>query len=195
MGNGRHYVGWEDLPLNTTGIQQAQWIVDSLSALPVAIVYSSALRRAIDTALPLAQQKGLQLQTKADLNEINYGAYQGKLKSELELKLRKDYRYAPLPDGESLHDVYLRVKRFHDSIVHQMAEHKNMAIVGHYWSIRMLLGILLGQEFDDIFVSGGYKPANASVYQVQYQLHTGGRIDCLDQSYLAPMAAINEIVS
>lgn len=194
-GNGHHYVGWEDLSLNENGINQAQAISNLLRVHPIATIYCSTLRRAIDTALPLSKQKQLKLETDKALNEIDYGAYQGRLKSELELKLRKDYRYRPLPDGESLYDVYLRVKQFRESIARLLAMKQDLAIFSHYWSIRLFLGILHNKSFDDIFAPGGYKPTNGSVYEVQYECNSVGNLDCLSERYLETQSEYEKIAT
>ncbi len=118
------------------------------------------------------------------LNEIDYGDYQGRSKSELQLKLRKDYRTQQLPGGESLHDVYFRVRKFVEVISPLLASETNLAVVAHYWSIRMLLGILQNKNFDDLFSSGGYKPANGSVYQFCYRSDKTGTVTGISECYL-----------
>lgn len=183
-GNGNQYVGWDDLPLNETGVQQAHQIAALLESLPISEIYSSPLKRAIETARPLCESKGLEIMHHDELKEINYGEFQGRLKSELNLKLRKQNRYEPLPDGESLYDVYKRVRRFKDSIASSLIENKPIAIIAHFWSIRLFLGVLQELDFESIFISGGYKPGNGSIYEVVYQIDTKGELKCLATDYL-----------
>jgi len=190
-GNGNQYVGWDDLPLNEAGVQQANRIAVQLQAVPISGIYCSSLKRAVNTALPLSESRGLELMCYDNLREINYGEYQGRLKSELNLKLRKDYRYDPLPGGESLYDVYKRVGQFRDVIVDSCTRNKPIAVIAHFWSIRMLLGILQGLNFDSIFIPGGYKPANGSIYEVKYHFNKYGEMVCLAQGYLEPLAQEN----
>lgn len=187
-GNGNHYVGWDDLPLNETGVQQANRIAVQLESIHISEIYCSSLMRAVATARPLSESKGLELMCHDNLKEINYGEYQGRLKSELNLKLRKDYRYEPLSGGESLHDVYKRVRQFKDGIAESFIRNKPIAIIAHFWSIRMLLGVLQGLSFDSIFIQGGYKPVNGSIYEVQYHVDKCGKMECLTQGYLDPLA-------
>jgi broad specificity phosphatase PhoE len=186
-GNSNHYVGWDDLPLNEIGVQQAHRIDLRLDSIPISEIYCSPLMRAVATARPLSESKGLELMRYDNLKEINYGEYQGRLKSELNLKLRKDYRYEPLPGGESLHDVYKRVRQFKDGIAESFIRNKPIAIIAHFWSIRMLLGVLQGLSFDSIFIPGGYKPGNGSIYEVQYHTDKYGKLVCLAQAYLEPL--------
>ncbi len=196
-GNGRHYVGWEDLPLNDVGKDQACKIADILKDRPIASIHTSALARAITTAEPLSCDKKIKIHTDKRLNEIHYGAFQGRLKSDLDLKLRKDYRYQNLPEGESLHDVYLRVAQYWDELSQQLTTSQNIAIVSHYWSIRILFGILQKKSFDDLFLPKGYKPANGSIYEVDMQLDELGDPICMSHGYLeesdaAPIYALKE---
>ena len=197
IGNGRHYVGWEDLLLNNVGKDQAYTIADRLKDRPIAAIYTSALARAITTAEPLSCDKKIKIQSDQRLNEIDYGAYQGRLKSELDLKLRKDYRYQNLPEGESLHDVYLRVAQYWDALSQQLKTSENIVIVSHYWSIRILFGILQKKSFEDLFLPKGYKPANGSIYEVDMQLDELGNFTCMSHGYLeendaVPVSALKE---
>ncbi|NOT13672.1 MAG: histidine phosphatase family protein [Methylococcaceae bacterium] len=183
-GNGNQYVGWDDLPLNETGIQQAHQIAALLETFPISEIYSSPLMRAIETARPLCESKGLKIMHHDELKEINYGEFQGRLKSELNLKLRKQNRYEPLPDGESLNDVYQRVRRFKDSIASSLIGYKPIAIIAHFWSIRLFLGVLQELDFESIFVSGGYKPGNGTIYEITYQYDQWGNFDFISKGYL-----------
>lgn len=183
-GNGNQYVGWEDLPLNAMGMQQAAEMADILREESVDAIYTSALHRAVATVRPLAEQKKLPWHSTPLLNEIDYGEYQGRYKSELQLKLRNDFRTQKLPSGESLHDVFLRVRKFVEAISPSLASGANLAVVAHYWSIRMLLGLLQNKNFDDLFSSGGYKPANGSVYQFCYRNDKEGALTVISERYL-----------
>jgi len=168
-GNGRRYVGWEDAPLNGTGELQAAAIAATLAEQPPAAIYASPLRRARDTAAPLARALKLPIALEPDLREIHYGDYQGQAKSELQLKLRKHYLHRRLPAGESLHDVYRRACRFRQRIAADLAAARSVAVFGHYWSIRLVLGALTDTSFDALFRPGGYKPANGSIYHIRYR--------------------------
>lgn len=184
-GNGNHYVGWEDLPLNELGIVQAENIAQRLQEEPVSMIVSSVLQRAKATAQPLCKKKHIELLSDPRLNEINYGEYQGRLKTDLELKLRKDYRHHRLPSGESLHDVYLRVKAFWEDFRRQHNQiQQSLVIVAHYWSIRMLFGVLQGFEFDQVFMPNGYKPGNGTIYQVSYGVDAEGNIGIVNHHYV-----------
>lgn len=168
-GNRQRYVGWEDLPLDEVGVAQARAVAELLAGERIDAVYASPLSRALDTARPLAEARGLPIQVREELKEIDYGRYQGLLKADQPLKLRHEHLVAPMPGGESLHDVFLRVSRFAGEAAGELAAGRSLAVVGHFWSNRMLAGVLSGVPFDELFTRTRYKPANGSVYELAWR--------------------------
>lgn len=162
-GNEHHYAGWEDLPLNQTGCAQALIAAELLEEVPVDAVFASSLERAAATAAPIAAHHGRPIEQRDDLREINYGEFQGLLKANKPFSLRKDHKVVPMPGGESLDDLFLRVRRFCTELVPYLRRGRTVTVVGHYWSNRMLAAALNGGTLDDALASD-YKPANGSVY-------------------------------
>jgi broad specificity phosphatase PhoE len=167
-GNKHHYSGWEDLPLNATGVAQAQTAAGVLQGTPVDAVFTSSLSRASDTAAPIAATQGCPVQRRDALREINYGDYQGLLKADKPFSLRRDHRDVPIPGGESLTDLFTRVRAFVDELVPKLTKGRTIAVVGHYWSNRMLAAALDGGTMEDA-LRNPYKPANGSVYELVVQ--------------------------
>lgn len=167
-GNGKRYVGREDVPLDPVGREQAARLPHALGDHPLDKIYCSPLGRARDTAAPLARARGLEVHVRADLQEIDYGHYQGLLKADQSLRLRHDHRFAPMPGGESLFDVYRRIGRVADELRAALLRGRRVAVVGHFWSNRMLVGILLGVPFEGLFDQMRYKPANGSVFELTF---------------------------
>jgi probable phosphoglycerate mutase len=66
-----------DTPLSERGLAQAAALAQRLAAQPLAGILSSDLRRAHDTARPLAAATGLPLHTSALLHERNFGDLRG----------------------------------------------------------------------------------------------------------------------
>lgn len=167
-GNKQRYVGWEDEPLDDVGRAQAAVVADLLRGARVDAVYSSPLSRARDTAQPLAKQCGVELQVRDELKEIDYGRYQGMLKTDQPLKLRHEHRFDPMPGGESLFDVYRRIERIWGDLRAQVGQHRHVVVIGHFWSNRMLLAVMLGVPFEEVFQRTDYKPENGSVYALDF---------------------------
>jgi broad specificity phosphatase PhoE len=167
--NGQRYCGWEDTPLNSTGLEQADRLAAQLRDMPLTLLVSSPLRRAIATAAPLAAQHQLPICECPDLREIHYGALQGRAKDALSLRLRRDYRTTRLPGGESLEDLYQRTQRAAEWLQRQRPAHAAIGVVGHYWSLRTLAAALLGIQFNDMFEQLRYKPGNGSAVELPTQ--------------------------
>jgi broad specificity phosphatase PhoE len=165
-GNGVRYVGWADEPLDEVGREQARALADELAGEPVDIVYSSPLRRALDTAGPLAAGHRAPLRVRDELKEVHYGAYQDTPKGETKLRLKRFHRVRPMPGGESLRDVFHRVSGVLSEIERELQAGRHVAVVAHFWSLRMLAGHLSGLAFDEVLDRDDYTPANASVLRV-----------------------------
>ena len=73
------FTGISDVPLNDTGLFQAQALARQIIAFnaPVASVYSSALQRSRSTVQPLAERLGIEVQVIPELRELDYGEWEG----------------------------------------------------------------------------------------------------------------------
>jgi broad specificity phosphatase PhoE len=159
-GNAVRYVGWGDEPLDDVGRAQAEAVAEQLAAEPIDVVYSSSLRRALDTARPIAAAHAAPLHVRDGLKEIDYGAYQDILKAERKLKLKRNHRVDPMPGGESLRDVFDRVAVVREEIDAARAGGRCVAVVAHFWSLRMLAGQVDGLSFDELLARDDYSPEN-----------------------------------
>lgn len=83
--------GQLDIPLNETGLRQADAVGQALAGAPVDAVYSSDLMRAVQTATPLAQAKGLAISPVQGLRERHFGMWQGQTYGEIEHKFPQDF--------------------------------------------------------------------------------------------------------
>jgi broad specificity phosphatase PhoE len=159
-GNRVRYVGWGDEPLDEVGRRQARALAEQLAAEPIDVVYSSPLSRALDTARPLAAGHDAPLRVRDELKEIHYGAYQDILKAERKLKLKRNHRTEPMPGGESLRDVFDRVAVVREEVEAERRAGRNVAVVAHFWSLRMLAGQVDGLTFDEVLARDDYSPEN-----------------------------------
>lgn len=168
-GNKQRYVGWEDEPLDEGGRRQAAALAAALASDRIDAVYASPLSRAVDTARPLALGHGLEVQVRPALKEIDYGRYQGLLKTDQPLRLRHEHRFEPMPGGESLADVYRRIETSWRELRDELGRGRHLAVVGHFWSNRMLAAVMLGVPFEEVFQRSDYKPENGSVYVLDWE--------------------------
>jgi probable phosphoglycerate mutase len=79
----RRLQGHLDIPLNEEGMRQAAALGAALSDEPLDAIYASDLSRALVTATPLAEARGMRVQTDVRLRERCYGAFEGLLYGEI----------------------------------------------------------------------------------------------------------------
>jgi broad specificity phosphatase PhoE len=162
-GNRNHYVGRRDLPLNAAGLAQADALADRLAAFPITRIISSPLQRAQQTVRPLALKLGLMVELDIALVEIDFGAMQDLPKEDHALDLRKSHQLIPIPGGESLKNVWDRLLPLAADLDDWEPAKGDLALVGHYWSNRMLHGLLSGLSFEDTLGVRDFKPATGTV--------------------------------
>jgi len=63
--------------LNAEGRDQAARLAGRCRALPIAVVYSSPLERALETAVPLAEAFGLEVRPCPEAVELDFGEWAG----------------------------------------------------------------------------------------------------------------------
>lgn len=110
--------GHLDIPLNDTGLWQADQVARALADEPIAAIYTSDLQRAHATAQAVARTTGAPLTTHAGLRERSFGHFQGRTFAEIEAELpedahrwrKRDPHYAP-EGGESLVTLRERIER------------------------------------------------------------------------------------
>lgn len=156
--SGQSYAGRTDVAMTETGHRQARRIAEELRGLPIRAVLTSPLRRAYETAAPVAALHGLVPVVDPDLTEFDFGAYEGISKHETRLRLRKDHLIDPAPEGESLHDVWARVGRVVDRLQALPDPSGEVVIVGHFWSNRLLFGRLSGLALEPACRNRNYRP-------------------------------------
>lgn len=165
--SGLTYAGRSDVALSDAGRAEAQRLAAALSSRPIALILTSPLSRAAETARPLAEALGLAPVAEPALAEFDFGLFEGRAKAELGLNLRKSHARTPVPGGESLWDVWARagrvVRRIRQAGVPAGVE---IAVVGHFWTNRLVLGRCTGLSFDEACRSRAYRPETGSVVRL-----------------------------
>src|SRR4029453_9829934 len=111
---GARLSGWlPGLHLSEAGRSQAEALAGGLGAGPLDAISASPLERCQETAAPLAEAKGLKVETLDDLGEVRYGDWTGRTLKELAKKpLWKVVQATPsaarFPGGESLFEMQAR---------------------------------------------------------------------------------------
>jgi broad specificity phosphatase PhoE len=125
--SGQH-TSFTDLPLIADGEEEARALGRLIGDHPFDRVLSSPLRRARDTAAPIAAACDRAVEVDERLIEIDYGDWEGKPLAELSVdaatRWRADADFAP-PGGESLHGVGRRMRSFCEE---RLDEHMVVAV-------------------------------------------------------------------
>jgi len=139
--------------LNETGRGQAQALADALRRLPIKIVYSSPLERAVETAEPLAKALGVRLQRDAGLLESNVGRWEGKSVRRLALgRYWRIVQHSPSrathPGGESFMQTQTRVVSALEAICATSKPGDMIACVLHSDPIKLAVAHYIGLPLD-----------------------------------------------
>jgi probable phosphoglycerate mutase len=155
--------------LNALGRSQAQRLVQRLTAVPLDAVYSSPLERAVETAEPIAQRRGLELRLLDALGEIDFGTWTGSTLAHLAgdadwhrfNTLRSITR---IPNGELMLEVQARALGALEAIRREHPEGR-CAVVSHGDVIRGTIAHFAGIPLD-LMQRLEIAPASVSVLRV-----------------------------
>ena len=164
VGDKPTFVGWNDLPLNERGLEQAQIVANYLASEKVAAIYSSDLQRAKNTAEAIATKHDLEVCSDADMREVNYGAWEAlgeadllrEYSSQWQARQNDPWNIAAV-DGESYSQMWSRFLPKWNALV-KNHDGETVVLVAHNGLIRMLLCHLLGAPFENfkrVHVSNG----------------------------------------
>jgi alpha-ribazole phosphatase len=161
--------GHVQVPLNASGRLQAHRLASFVRNTGMSALYTSDLRRALDTAAIIAEPLGIQPKVDERLRERGVGIWQGLTQQEVVewypeeyAKLQANPDTYTMVNGESRAEVTKRVQTAFDDILKQ--EHgETVGILSHTTAIRGLLMALV-PDYDP--KSHGY--SNMSVTTIQY---------------------------
>lgn len=177
---GSRMQGQLDTDLSELGREQAAAAAEVLAKRQPLVIVSSDLRRALDTAMALAERCGVQVSVDTRLRETHLGDWQGMTHLEVDavapgarLAWRDDARWAP-HGGESRVDVAGRSAPLVDELIRQLGEwgsvdagdasDRPVVLVAHGGLIAALTAALLDLPVDNWPVLGGM--GNASWVQL-----------------------------
>ncbi len=144
MSVQRQYSGRSDAELTPAGLAQAAAAAKSLAGADLATIFTSPLRRAVQTAQEVAAVTGAEVVTDEGFRETDFGAWEGLTFTEVRegwaeemAAWMADPQIAP-PGGESFADVAVRVT----AALHRVLagrEGQRVLIVSHVTPIKTLV--------------------------------------------------------
>ena len=142
--------GRSDAPLDSQGVVQATLLARRLKAAPVRAVYSSPLRRAVETAAAIAREHDLSVEIEDGLIEMDVGELDGVTFQELRARhddllkaWRRDAGAVRMPRGETALEVQARAWPV---VQRAAAAHPQGAavVVSHAFALQALICKALG---------------------------------------------------
>lgn len=151
--------GQTDIELDETGLKQAELLGAYLSQGKVDAVFSSPLKRAVQTAQAIVRRHGLAVEIAPGLNDINFGEWQGLSLQEVGIRFKELFAVwssephrVRIPSGESLDNVHQRAQTVVNQVVKKYTG-KVVVLVSHRVVNKVLICSLLGlgnSQFWDI---------------------------------------------
>lgn len=125
-------LGRTDLPLNSTGMAQAEEFAAAVELLgDVDIIIASPMKRAQATARAAAERCGIEIVTDERLREWNYGEFEGKSRyTEGFAENKREFAVKMGRSGESLFQLCHRVYSALDEIMAKYSG-KNVLLISH----------------------------------------------------------------
>jgi probable phosphomutase (TIGR03848 family) len=157
------------VPLNEEGRTQAGRLARRLADEPIAAVYSSPLERALETARPLAESLGLEVQLSEPLLEIDCGDWTWSeirsLDDDPHWRRFNAYRSGTrAPGGEMMIETQSRMVTELERL-RALHPEQTIAVVSHGDPIRAALAYYLGMPLD-FFWRLEISPASFSLVQM-----------------------------
>jgi probable phosphoglycerate mutase len=151
--------------LSSKGEKQAGQLAERMATIRLAGLYSSPLERCMETALPIAASRGIQVSPVPELQEVEYGRWTGRsiaqlVRTSMWKRVHQNPSSVRFPGGEALTEVQRRSVGALDSIA---ARHPRgtIAVVTHADVIRLVLAHYAGIHLD-LFQRLVVSPASVS---------------------------------
>jgi broad specificity phosphatase PhoE len=146
----RRWQGQADRPLTERGREQAEALAERLAHVGLDAVYSSDLRRALDTASAVARRQGLDVQELQELREVDVGSWSGLTREGAEERFPEGFRrwragFPGWDDGETYEEMADRVFAAVERIA-RGHEGGRLLVVSHGGPIRALHAAALGLD-------------------------------------------------
>jgi broad specificity phosphatase PhoE len=154
--------------LSKKGVLQARELSNFLKNERIEVMFSSPLKRALDTATEIDKYHKIEVIQDADLKERNMGIFQGKPKRLFFEKMeeeRKPFHLFIPEGGESMEDLSVRAKRFFDKLKMKYPD-KTILIVSHRLLIRTLIGVILKKTLEEL---SEIEVPNAGIIEIDFE--------------------------
>ncbi len=161
----RRYQGQTDIPLDDTGMAQAERAARRLATLHPDALFSSDLSRAQQTAGALAKLTGLPVTLDKDLRERSGGDWEGLSDAEIRERYPAERATWNPPNGEPTPVIADRVAGALTRIADTLDEGQLAIAVGHGAALRIGMERILGIPVDGLPTLGSLVNCSWSVLE------------------------------
>ena len=162
--------GLTDSILSEKGKLQVSKLAEYLKDENIDKIYTTPFSRTKETVEKLAEIKNIQIEESSQLNEINFGDFEGlsfkaiekEYPEEVEKMINEGFKYK-YPNGESLEDTFIRVKNEMQKIINDN-DSSTVLICSHGGTIRNIISYLL---CDDYKYHWNFRIDNASITEIE----------------------------
>ncbi len=181
-----------DVELNETGIREASLLAQYLSDSEITAIYSSPLKRALQTAEIIAGYHKIKVEIAPELVDFDFGEWQGLSCRTVADKYKQLYAQwlenplVKIPGAETLDDVRSRAMRLVNSLVTKY-EGATVALVSHRVVNKVLICALLSLD-NSYFWNIRIDTAGISIFTYE-----NGRVVLIkhnDTSFLEPIRKV-----
>ena len=144
--------GRVDIGLSEKGLQQAEQLAVYLDRKKLQAIYCSPLRRALETAEPVARRQKLTVQTLPELTDLDFGEWESLSRQDVKARYKDIYELwlerpdlATIPGGESLENARKRAVAALEKIISGTRE-GTVALITHRVITKVLVCALLGLD-------------------------------------------------
>jgi broad specificity phosphatase PhoE len=154
----KRLLGRLDISLNDRGREQARRVAEHFDGLKFAAVYSSPLKRCMETGEPTARAQGIEMVVMDGLMEVDMGKWDGQLIEELlsgedaEVgRWMSNPSSVTIPGGEDFGAVRRRVMSAMGEITARHQGDERVLVVTHGGPIRGIICEALRMDLDNMF--------------------------------------------
>jgi len=152
------FLGRNDVSLSMKGVRHARKLAERLRGERIGAIYSSGLKRTIETAEIISKALDIDFKGKiADINEVDFGVIEGLTRKEAEkrhpelMQMRDNDRMNfRIPEGESCNDTGKRALAAVKKIIKDNRG-RNVLVVTHCMVMRILLSKITGKPLKDTY--------------------------------------------
>jgi broad specificity phosphatase PhoE len=144
--------GRTDVPLDETGLRQAELAGQYFKGMEIHGIYSSSLSRAWQTAQKIAQFQNLKVEPLEGILDMSFGNWEGHAHQEIREIDNETYRQwvesphlVRLPGGESLDDVRARAMGTLEGVIRKH-QGETLVLVSHRVVCKVLICAILGLD-------------------------------------------------